>query len=157
MSPIAIPFSHNYINRRGRGLGGILKSIGSVIKPFFSQTKSILKPIGREIGREGLSLLSNTAKEALNGVSLADALKNNLVKKKKKIVRKVKRKIVGKGGKNKGKGKGKGKAKGKGKSKGKGKVKGRGKAKGKGKGAGRKRKVSKKKKKKSIFDGYSLS
>ena len=153
MSPIAIPFSHNYINRRGRGLGGILKSIGSVIKPFFSQTKSILKPIGREIGREGLSLLSNTAKEALNGASLSDAFKNNLVKKKKKIVRKVKRKIVGKGKGKKGKGKG---SKGKGKNKGKGKVKGRGKAKGKGKGAGRKRKVSKKKKK-SIFDGYSLS
>ena len=58
MSPITIPFHHNYI-RRGRGLGGILKSIGSVIKPFLSQTKTILKPIGREIGREGLSLLSN--------------------------------------------------------------------------------------------------
>ena len=108
MSPIAVPFSHNYIHRRGRGLGGILKSIGNVIKPFFSQTKSILKPIGREIGREGLSLLTNTAKEALNGpTSLSDAFKNNLVKKKKKIVRKVKRKIVGKGKGKGGKGKGK--------------------------------------------------
>ena len=165
MSPINIPFGHRYAQNRGRGLGGILRTISKVIRPFFSQTKSILKPIGREIGREGVSLLANTAKDALNGTSLSNAFKTNLVKKKRKVVRRVRKKLNGKGkrgvGRGKAKGKGKTTVKGRGKAKGKGTVrKGKGKGKGKtssrGKGSGRKKVKKVSRKKKSMFDGYSL-
>ena len=166
MSPISIPYSHRYENnRRGRGLGGILRSVGNVIKPFFNQTKTLLKPIGKELSKEGVALLSHTAKDAINGTPLSQALKKNFVKRKRKVIKRVKKKIgVGrKSTKGRGAKKGRGRAKkGRGKAKkGRGKAKrGKGKstAKGKGKkkvGRPKRRKVGSKKKT-SIFDGYSF-
>lgn len=168
MPPINIPYAHRFVsNKRGRGLGGFLKSVGHVIRPFFSQTKALLKPIGKELSKQGISFLSNTAKDAINGAPLAQAFKTNFAKRKKRVLKKVKRKIGVRGGAKK---KGSGRAKtGRGKAtKGRGKgVKGRGKSKtGRGKvtkGKGKKRKVGIVKKRKvtfkrkpSIFDGYSL-
>ena len=98
MSPaVNIPYAHRFIKTRGHGLGGILRSVGSVIRPFFTQTKSLLKPLGRELKREGLQALTSTAADVLNGDPLTGAIKNNLVKSRKRIVRKVKKKLVKKG------------------------------------------------------------
>ena len=154
MSPVNIPYAHRFSQTRGHGFGGILRSVGNVIRPFFTQTKSLLKPLGRELKKEGLQALTSTAADVLNGAPVKDAFKNNLVKSRKRVVRKIRRKVVGKA-KAKAKGKGKRKGGGRAKAKGKGKRKGAGKGK---KGSG-KRKVKKrvsKKKKKSIFDEYSF-
>ena len=127
-----------------------------MIRPFFTQTKSLLKPLGRELKKEGLQALTSTAADVLNGAPVKDAFKNNLVKSRKRVVRKIRRKVVGKA---KAKAKGKGKRKGGGRAKAKGKGKRKGKGAGKGKKGSGKRKVKKrvsKKKKKSIFDEYSF-
>ena len=168
MGPIQIPYAHRFHpNRRGRGLGGILRSVGNVIRPFFSQTKAVLAPLGKELTKQGISLLSNTAKDAINGVPLSNAFQSNFAKRKKKVIKKVKKTIGGAKRKKKGgsKRKGSGKAqKGRGKKASKGKGRKAGKGRGKTtKGKGRKRKVGRPKKKRaknskkgSIFDGYSL-
>ena len=156
MSPVNIPYAHRFSQTRGHGFGGILRSVGNVIRPFFTQTKSLLKPLGRELKKEGLQALTSTAADVLNGAPVKDAFKNNLVKSRKRVVRKIKRKVVGKA---KAKAKGKGKRKGGGRAKAKGKGKRKGKGAGKGKKGSGKRKVKKrvsKKKKKSIFDEYSF-
>ena len=160
MGPVQIPYAHRFrSNNRGRGLGGILRSVGNVIRPFFSQTKAVLAPLGKELTKQGISLLSNTAKDAVNGVPLSNAFKSNFTKRKKRVIKKVKKKIGGAKRKRGGsKRKGSGKA-----TKGRGKKAAKGKGKKVGKGKGKKRKVGRPKKKRaksskkgSIFDGYSL-
>ena len=96
MGPVQIPYAHRFrSNNRGRGLGGILRSVGNVIRPFFSQTKAVLAPLGKELTKQGISLLSNTAKDAVNGVPLSNAFKSNFTKRKKRVIKKVKKKIGG--------------------------------------------------------------
>ena len=55
---------------RGGGFGDILSSISKVALP-------LLKQAGRYVGRKGLSLLANTARDAIDGKNIGQALKSN--------------------------------------------------------------------------------
>lgn len=55
---------------RGGGFADILSSIGKVALP-------LLKNVGKYIGKTGVALLANTAKDALDGKNLGNSLKNN--------------------------------------------------------------------------------
>ena len=151
---VRIPYHHR---NSGNGLGGILKSLSGIIRPLYSSAKQILKPVGKELGREGISFLASTGNDVLKGKrSLKDSLKKNYKKSKKSIKKKAVNAFQGRG-KKKPKKKGKKRTTGLGKKKKKKKNKKKKGSKGGGKKSGKKKKKVQKKKKKSssIFDAYS--
>ena len=93
-----VPYHHR---NTGNGLGGVFKSLSGIIRPLFASTKEILKPLGKEIGKEGLSFLTSTANDALSGATLKDSLKKNYKKSQKKVKKKItkaaKKVVKGKG------------------------------------------------------------
>ena len=108
---VSIPPRHRNI---GSGLGGIFSSLKQFVKPLFSKTKDIfLKPLAKE----GINLLTDTARGVLEGEKPSEALKKNFQKSKKRVIKKGKKgikKILKNQQKTtagKGKGKGKGKKK----------------------------------------------
>ena len=95
---VRIPYHHR---NSGNGLGGILKSLSGIIRPLYSSAKQILKPVGKELGREGISFLASTGNDVLKGKrSLKDSLKKNYKKSKKSIKKKAVNAFQGRGKKN---------------------------------------------------------
>ena len=149
--PLQIPPHHR--NMRGNGIGSILRSLTSIVKPVFNSAKRNLIPLakraGKELKTEGISFLKDTGKDLLSGNNLESAVKKNFHKSRKRVIRKVKKKI---GGKKRGAGK---KTKGSGgkRKTGSGKKKS-GKGFGKKATGGKRKKTAKQRKKTSIFEGY---
>ena len=125
---ISIPYHHR--NLRGNGLSNVFKTMSGVIRPLFNTAKTLLKPATKQLGKEGLSLITSTAGDILNGKPVKKSVKKNIKKSQRRIGRKVKQLAKGTGTKKKTRQKTK-------------------------KNTGKKR-TTKKKSKKSIFDGYDL-
>ena len=84
---VSIPPRHRNI---GSGLGGIFSSLKQFVKPLFSKTKDIfLKPLAKE----GINLLTDTARGVLEGEKPSEALKKNFQKSKKRVIKKGKKGI----------------------------------------------------------------
>ena len=148
---ISIPYHHR--NASGNGLGGILRSLSGIIRPLYSSAKTVLSPLGRELKKEGVSLLKNTANDILSGNTVENSLQKNISGTKKRIKKKVLKAIKGKQQKKtKGTGVRKKRKKVK-KSKGSGRRK-TNKKKGRGKKGKKKKATKKASKKSSLFDAY---
>ena len=93
--PLQHPYHHR--NRRGNGIGAVLRSLSNIIKPIFSNAKRNLIPLakkaGKELQTEGVSFLKNTGKDILSGQDFKTSINKNARKTKRRVLKKVKKKI----------------------------------------------------------------
>lgn len=98
---VSIPPRHRNI---GSGFGGIFSSLKQFVKPLLSKTKDVfLKPLAKE----GITLLTDTARDVLEGQKPSESLQKNFQKSKKRVIKKgkkaVKKALKTTAGKGKGK------------------------------------------------------
>ena len=72
---INLPYRHRIV---GRGLGGILAKIGSLVKPILRSTlrstAPIAKKVAKDLARQGMTMAGDTVGDVLAGSSFKNAI-----------------------------------------------------------------------------------